>query len=79
MSDRYSSVDGEPIEHDSVRVPCLLLVSRYVRENSGSMPISTREQLQAMRSLIHKKLKCGVRPLETWGKREHAPTEKHHP
>lgn len=52
MSNRYSSVDAEPIEQDSIRAACMHLIARYLKQSGASVSTDTREQLKGIRSMI---------------------------
>ena len=51
MSNRYSSVDGEPIEQDRARIACMQLISRALCERAH-LPESSREQLQIVAQFV---------------------------
>jgi hypothetical protein len=49
-SDRYSSVDGAPVESDAARVACLKAISAVVQTKGDGLPKETRGQVEECRA-----------------------------
>ena len=55
QSDRYSSVDADPISSDETRIMCLRLISGTLhkwRAGGGTAPGSSKKQLQAIKTYV---------------------------
>ena len=51
-ADRYSSVDGAPVESDTARVTCLKAAYCVIRSETDLLPTSTRMQIQKVADLV---------------------------
>ena len=51
-ADRYSSVDGAPVESDTARVTCLKAALCVIRSERDQLPTSTRQQIQKVADLV---------------------------
>ena len=51
-ADRYSSVDGAPVESDTARVTCLKAALFVIRSEKDLLPTSTRMQIQKVADLV---------------------------
>jgi hypothetical protein len=51
-ADRYSSVDGAPVESDTARVTCLKAAYCVIRSEMDLLPTSTRMQIQKVADLV---------------------------
>jgi hypothetical protein len=51
-ADRYSSVDGAPVESDTARVTCLKAAYCVIRSGMDLLPTSTRMQIQKVADLV---------------------------
>jgi hypothetical protein len=51
-SDRYSSVDGARVESDTARITCLKMIAKVLREQAGSLPESSKDQVNLCRNAV---------------------------
>jgi hypothetical protein len=51
-SDRYSSVDGARVESDTARITCLKMIAQVLREQAGSLPESSKDQVNLCRNAV---------------------------